>query len=163
MNCVNFEHDEPTTHSDTFWMMPFAVSSSSYFTGYAIANPNELLAAQTDVQLEAVNADGTLQGETTVQLSPLNRTATLVPSGIRGGYFTLSIEFSCSCNGSRRNRGFATTRFCACHSAVAQTETKVSLFGRRISVGQYHFYGIAVFRPLDRSLCVSYARLRQWK
>jgi len=77
----------------TFWMMPFAVSSSGYFTGYAIANPNELLAVQTDVQLEVVNADGIPQGETTVQLSPLNRTATLVPSGLRGGYLRFRSNF----------------------------------------------------------------------
>jgi hypothetical protein len=77
----------------TFWLVPFAVSSGGYFTGYAIANPNELLAVQTDVQLEVVNADGTLQGATTTQLSPLNRTAALVPSGLRGGYLRFRSNF----------------------------------------------------------------------
>src|SRR5262249_37550474 len=77
----------------TFWMMPFAVSSGGYFTGLGIANPNELLAVQTGVQLEVVKADGTLEGGTPLQLSPLNRTATLVPSGLRGGYLRFRSNF----------------------------------------------------------------------
>ena len=77
----------------TLWMMPFAISSGGYFTGYAIANPNEMLAVQTDVQLEVVNADGTLKEQTTIQLSPLNRTATLVPSGLPRGYLRFRSNF----------------------------------------------------------------------
>jgi len=77
----------------TLWMMPLAVSSGGYFTGYAIANPNELLAIQTDVQLEVVNGDGTLKQQTTIQLSPSNRTALLVPPGLPIGYLRFRSNF----------------------------------------------------------------------
>jgi hypothetical protein len=77
----------------TLWMMPFAISSGGYFTGYAVANPDELLAVQTDVQLEVVNANGTVKEQTTIHLSPLNRTATLVRPGLPGGYLRFRSNF----------------------------------------------------------------------
>src|SRR5262249_20002112 len=86
--------------SGTLWMMPFAVSSGGYFTGYAIANLNELLAVQTEVQLEVVNADGTIKEQTTIELSPLNRTAMLIPSGLRSGYLRFRSNFPIHVMGS---------------------------------------------------------------
>lgn len=68
------------------WTIPFAVSSSQYFTGYAVATPNELLAVQTDVQVEVVNSDGTVVNRSTISLSPRNRQAALIPGAIQTGY-----------------------------------------------------------------------------
>jgi len=82
------------------WTMPFAMSSAGYFTGYAIVNPNELLAVQTDVQVEVVNPDGTVRSRSSVQLAPSNRTAALVPAGVRGGYLRFSSNLPIHVGGS---------------------------------------------------------------
>jgi hypothetical protein len=82
------------------WMMPFAVSSAGYFTGYAIVNPNELLAVQTDVQVEVVNPDGTLRNRSSIQLSPSNRVAAVLPTGVRSGYLRISSNLPIHVGGS---------------------------------------------------------------
>jgi hypothetical protein len=84
----------------TLWTMPFAVSSGGYFTGYAIANPNELLAVQTDVQVEVVSPDGVVQRQIAIQLSPSNRTAMLLPSGVARGYLRFRSNFPIHVMGS---------------------------------------------------------------
>jgi hypothetical protein len=86
--------------SATLWTMPFAVSSGGYFTGYAIANRNELLAVQTDIQVEVVSPDGIVQSQTAIQLSPLNRTAVLLPSGVVRGYLRFRSNFPVHVMGS---------------------------------------------------------------
>ena len=68
------------------WIIPFASNSNSYFTGYAIANPNELLAVQTDVQVEVVNSAGTVIDKTTISLSPRSRQASVVIADVQSGY-----------------------------------------------------------------------------
>jgi hypothetical protein len=82
-----------TDTASTIWMTPFAVSSPSYFTGYAIVNANELLTVQTDVQIEVVNGDGVVVSQSTVQLSPLNRRAALVTGPLGSGYLRFSSNF----------------------------------------------------------------------
>src|SRR5262249_20830495 len=74
--------DSPATH----WMIPFAVNSSSYFSGYAIANPNDLLTVQTDVQVEVLNSAGTVIDRKTISLSPPSRQASVVTAEVPGGY-----------------------------------------------------------------------------
>jgi hypothetical protein len=80
----------------TSWTIPFATSTGEYFTGYAIANPNELLTVQTDVQVEAIRSDGTIADRRTISLSPRSRHASVIPSGIAGGYlrFTSVLPFT---------------------------------------------------------------------
>ena len=87
-------------NASSAWTMPFAVSSAGYFTGYAIVNPNELLAVQTDVQVEVVNPDGTVRSRSSVQLAPSNRTTALVPSGVRSGYLRFSSNLPIHVGGS---------------------------------------------------------------
>jgi hypothetical protein len=84
----------------TQWMMPFAVASGEYFTGYAIANPNALLTVQTDVQLEVVSPNGSIQSQSTIQLSPLNRRIALAPNGVAGGYIRFKSNFPIHVMGS---------------------------------------------------------------
>jgi hypothetical protein len=79
--------------ASTQWMMPFAVTSGGYFTGYAIANPNALLTVQTEVQVEIVSPGGAVQSQSTIQLSPLNRKVALVPNGVAGGYLRFKSNF----------------------------------------------------------------------
>src|SRR5262249_44562443 len=74
----------------TFWMMPFAVSSGGYFTGYAIANPNNLAA---EVQVEIVNTNGMVREQTTIEVPALTRTANVVPSGLPRGYLRFRSNF----------------------------------------------------------------------
>jgi len=68
------------------WTVPFAVSDGRYFTGYAIANPNELLAAQTDVQVDVVGPAGNVLSTRSISLSPRFRESALVPPGVTNGY-----------------------------------------------------------------------------
>jgi hypothetical protein len=67
------------------WTVPFAVSDGRYFTGYAIVNPNELLAVQTDVQVEVVGPAGNVLTRS-ISLSPRFRETALIPPGFRNGY-----------------------------------------------------------------------------
>jgi len=72
------------------WLLPFVTGSSEYFTGYAVANPNELLTVQTDVTVEVVDSGGTVRSSTTTSLSPRHHFATLVPSGVVSGYLRIT-------------------------------------------------------------------------
>jgi len=72
------------------WLIPFAATSSPYFTGYAIANPNELLTVQTDVQVEVVNSAGAVTDKRTVSLSPRSRHASVIAAGVQSGYLRLT-------------------------------------------------------------------------
>jgi hypothetical protein len=70
----------------TRWTMPFAVSSPPYFTGYAVANANELLTVQNDVQVEILNSAGELVNKSDFSLSPGRRQTALMPAGLSSGY-----------------------------------------------------------------------------
>ena len=72
------------------WVLPFATSAGSYFTGYAIVNPNEMLAVQTDVTVEVLHSDATSAGTTRVSLSPAAQFAAMIPEGLRGGYIRIT-------------------------------------------------------------------------
>jgi len=78
----------------TDWIIPFASSSNSYFSGYAIANPNELLAVQTDVQVEVVNSAGTVIDRTTISLSPRSRQASVIAVDVQSGYLRVTSNMS---------------------------------------------------------------------
>ena len=75
------------------WLLPFAVSSSPYFTGYAIVNPNELLTVQTEVVVEVLDSTGLVRSRSTVSLSPQNRITALVPPGVNSGYVRFTSNF----------------------------------------------------------------------
>ena len=74
----------------TDWLIPFATSTGSWFTGFAIANPNDLLTVQTDVQIEVLNSAATLIERSTISLSPRNRQASLVAVGVPSGYLRIT-------------------------------------------------------------------------
>lgn len=72
------------------WTLPFAISGREYFTGYAIANPNELLAVQTDVSIELLDAEGLLAAPPrNISLSPSAYFTALVEQEISGGYLRI--------------------------------------------------------------------------
>ncbi len=67
--------------------IPFAISGSNYFTGYAIANENEMLTVQTDVTIELFDPDGSVVGTPRkVSLSPSARFVGMVEDKIPAGY-----------------------------------------------------------------------------
>ena len=69
------------------WIMPFVVSGQDYFTGYAVANPNELLTVQADMTVELLDTEGRPAAPPrTISLSPSARFAGLVEKGIESGY-----------------------------------------------------------------------------
>jgi hypothetical protein len=72
------------------WTIPFVVSGGDYFSGYAIANPNELLTVQTDVTVELLDSDGRAAAPPrTVSLSPAARFSAVVDTEIRSGYLRM--------------------------------------------------------------------------
>ena len=89
-----------TDTASTIWRTPFAVNAGGYFTGYAIANPNELLAVQTDIQVEVVSPDGAVVSRSVVQLSPLEKRAALIPTGVSNGYLRFISNFAIHVMGS---------------------------------------------------------------
>jgi len=74
----------------TNWILPFASSSSSYFSGYAIVNANELLNVQNDVVVEVVNSAGDVVSRSAYSLSPATRQTALIPSGLASGYVRIT-------------------------------------------------------------------------
>ncbi len=72
------------------WMVPFALGGSDYYSGYAIANLNELLAVQTDVTIEVFANDGALIETTQVSMSPRRQHAAVVPEGLTSGYLRIT-------------------------------------------------------------------------
>ena len=70
--------------------MPFVINDSDYFTGCAIANPNELLTVQTDVTIELFDRDGRPVGSPrNISLSPSARFVSLIEEKVRGGYLRI--------------------------------------------------------------------------
>jgi len=69
------------------WVLPFVAARTGYFTGYAFANPNELLTMQTDVTVEVYDSQGRLAGlPTSVSLPPSARFAGLLREDLSVGY-----------------------------------------------------------------------------
>jgi hypothetical protein len=66
------------------WILPFAASTGGYFTGYSIANPNELLTVQTDVTVEIVSPSGAVLSKNEISLSPSTKRALTIPDGLVG-------------------------------------------------------------------------------
>jgi hypothetical protein len=81
-----------TDTSANSWILPFASSAGGYFTGYAIANPNEMLTVQTDVTVEFVSRSGAVIDRTTISLSPANRHVAMIAEG-RSGYVRITSNF----------------------------------------------------------------------
>jgi hypothetical protein len=76
--------------SSTNFIMPFMANEPDYFTGYAIANPNELLTVQTDITIELFDVDGRPVGPPReVSLSPSARYISLIEEKISSGYLRI--------------------------------------------------------------------------
>jgi hypothetical protein len=82
-----------TPSSATRWTIPFAVSSPPYFTGYAVANANELLTVQNDIQVEVLNSAGAVVNRSDFSLSPGRRQTALIPTtGLPNGYVRFTAQ-----------------------------------------------------------------------
>ena len=68
------------------WVIPLALGRSTYYSGLAIANPNELLAVQADVTIKFVQADGTVMEVEEVSLSPRGQHTRVSPETFQSGY-----------------------------------------------------------------------------
>ncbi len=76
----------PASYSSaTKWILPFALSFSPYFSGYAVANVTQI-AAQADVQVEVFNSAGAVVDRKTLSISPGRREVGLIPPGLSSGY-----------------------------------------------------------------------------
>ena len=67
------------------WVIPLALGGSDYYSGYAITNPNELLAVQTDVTIEVPDSSGALIETSSVSLSPRRQHAAVTPRELTSG------------------------------------------------------------------------------
>ncbi len=82
-------------------LIPFAVNGKDYFTGYAIANPNELLTVQTDVTVELLDPEGLPAADPlNLSLSPSARVAGVVGKEVRSGYIRIRASGPIVVNGS---------------------------------------------------------------
>ena len=71
-------------------IMPFVIHDSDYFTGYAIANPNEMLTVQMDITIILLDRDGRPVGSPrSVSLSPSARFVSLIETKVRSGYLRI--------------------------------------------------------------------------
>ncbi len=83
------------------YTLPFAVNGKEYFTGYAIANPNELLTVQTDVTVELLDTEGRLAAAPrNISLFPSTYFAGLVEKEISGGYVRIRANGPVAVTGS---------------------------------------------------------------
>jgi len=72
------------------WVIPLALGGSTYYSGLAIANPNELLTVQTDITIEIVSSDGTVGNTEQVSLSPRRQHTAVVPETFQSGYVRIT-------------------------------------------------------------------------
>ncbi len=72
------------------WIVPFALGGTDFYSGYAIANLNEMLAVQTDVTIEVFGNDGTLVETSQISLSPRRSYVAVVPEGLTPGYLRIT-------------------------------------------------------------------------
>jgi hypothetical protein len=66
------------------------VTSSGYYSGYAIANPNAMLAVQTEATIEVVDANGNVLQTQEVSLSPRGMHTGVVPESALSGYVRIT-------------------------------------------------------------------------
>ncbi len=79
-----------TTLASPEWTLPFVVNGQEYYTGFAIANPNELLTVQADVFIELLDTEGRPAAPPRhISLSPSARITGLVEKDIRSGYLRI--------------------------------------------------------------------------
>jgi hypothetical protein len=79
---------EPASSSDA--TLPFVINNSELYTGYAIANANELLTVQTDIMIELLDPDGhAVRPPRSVSLSPAARFVSLIEEEVRSGYLRI--------------------------------------------------------------------------
>jgi hypothetical protein len=72
-------------------ILPFIIDNSDFFTGYAIANSNELLTVQTDITIELLDPDGQpVSPPRKVSLAPAARFVSLVEEKVRSGYIRIT-------------------------------------------------------------------------
>ena len=67
-------------------VIPLALGGSTYYSRLAIANPNELLAVQTDLTIKFVRVDGTVMEVEEVSLSPRGQHTRVLPETFQSGY-----------------------------------------------------------------------------
>ncbi len=72
------------------WVIPLALGGSDYYSGYSIANPNELLAVQTDVTIEVRDSSGVLIDTSLVSLSPRRQHAAVTPRELASGWVRIT-------------------------------------------------------------------------
>lgn len=72
------------------WVIPLALGGSTYYSGLAIANPNELLTVQTDITIEIVSSDGTVGNTEQVSFSPRRQHTAVVPETFQSGYVRIT-------------------------------------------------------------------------
>jgi hypothetical protein len=77
---------QATNSAGTSMVLPFAVTSPEYFTGFVVINPDSLLTVQTDVLVDFVAPDGTVLDRTAIQLSPGARSVKLATVPDKTGY-----------------------------------------------------------------------------
>lgn len=71
-------------------ILPFVINDANYFTGYAVANPNELITVQTDVTATLFDVNGRQIGSPRViSLSPSARFAALIGEKVAAGYLRI--------------------------------------------------------------------------
>jgi hypothetical protein len=125
----------------TNWLIPFATSTGSWFSGFAIANPNDLLTVQTDVQIEVLNSAATVIERSTISLSPRNRQASLVAVGVPSGYLRITSNMP--------------VHRCRLHRHAGRTSSR-SVAGasmNRFSVSLTRFAGFLVNNLSEACLC----------
>ena len=72
------------------WVLPLALGGSTYYSGLAMANPNERLAVQTEFTIEVVQSDGTVLNAEEVSLSPGRQHTAVVAETLQSGYVRIS-------------------------------------------------------------------------
>ena len=71
-------------------VIPLALGGSTYYSRLAIANPNELLAVQTDLTIKFVRVDGTVMEVEEVSLFPKGQHTGVLSETFQSGYVRIS-------------------------------------------------------------------------
>ena len=81
--------------AETSWTIPLTLGGA-YYSGLAIANPNQMLAVQTDVVIETFSSEGSLVAESEVSLSPANHYTTVVGAELTAGWVRVTANMAVS-------------------------------------------------------------------
>ncbi len=79
----------------TTWTIPLALGGA-YYSGIAIANPNQMLAVQTDVVIETFASDGSLVRRSEVSLSPGAQYTAVVGTELTTGWVRVTANLPVS-------------------------------------------------------------------